>query len=601
VVGHLFSSVAPFRFAAVAHVFETLRISATIHCDVPGRQEWWPIHNETATLHKFEIEYGSDGERFAYNAECFAAMRRSHKRVRGELHGFSDLFVPVLANGEILATLVIGQFLTRRPSAGEIQSRWRRLTGRQGHLADSAFAAYLEMSLGALVLDDKLLPLFERLLDRIAGLIAGTGPLLETALETYDLRAEIEGARDAERMWVTLKTMVDERTPHYWNSVHQTYELAKIGLVVPPDHVLVGLAGIDARARDPVSAAVAMDALQRRAVALARRTGDVISGRVGEHGLAFVIGTKGSQRRRKQRALGVCERAANLARDEFGVALHFGVSHVPDGKPLWQSYRAALRAAEAALAAKNRTVLAESLSTTPTVSLHELRKELAKDLLTKPELLGVRFERYLDSVAVASGHRMDVAHVCLEAAFDAVADALMAHGALDARSRSELRARIERSSASATSAHELFVAYRDTMAAMSESVAHPVSARHQRGLLSALEYIQKNYAEPLRLSDVAKVAGFSTTYFCEIFKQRQGMTFREHLSSLRLGHARELLESTDLSASHVAELSGFRSLSYFSRAYRDAFGRSPRQWRAEPHRQRRTARYSAKRDLSKPG
>ena len=116
----------------VLYAFRELRVSAAIW---EHGNEWWSIHTEPK-LEGFEVEHSVDTERTLYNERHFAKVRKQRKTVRGEHGGYSDLFVPILAEGEVVAILVTGPFVTSRPTGAEILERWRQLSGRQGHPAN---------------------------------------------------------------------------------------------------------------------------------------------------------------------------------------------------------------------------------------------------------------------------------------------------------------------------------------------------------------------------------------------------------------------------------------------------------------------------------
>jgi AraC-like DNA-binding protein len=60
------------------------------------------------------------------------------------------------------------------------------------------------------------------------------------------------------------------------------------------------------------------------------------------------------------------------------------------------------------------------------------------------------------------------------------------------------------------------------------------------------------------------------------------MTFEQYLRGLRLERAKQLLASTRLQVSRVAELSGFNSLQYFCRVFGKAHGMTPIEYRKSP-------------------
>jgi two-component system response regulator YesN len=91
--------------------------------------------------------------------------------------------------------------------------------------------------------------------------------------------------------------------------------------------------------------------------------------------------------------------------------------------------------------------------------------------------------------------------------------------------------------------------------------------------------MQRHYAEPLRRTAVARLAGFAPDYFARLFKKREGMTFEAYLRTLRVERAKELLANTDLALKRVAQLAGLGTRYHFSRAFKRATGVTPLQWR----------------------
>jgi len=148
-------------------------------------------------------------------------------------------------------------------------------------------------------------------------------------------------------------------------------------------------------------------------------------------------------------------------------------------------------------------------------------------------------------------------------------------GALSPKSRSAMQERLERSAGPARTLSELAAAYRDAVADLSDAIRRPVSARRDRSLRGALEYIHQHYGERLELPKVAKVAGFTPKYFSQLFHEREKMTFERYLAKLRLERAKQLLSGTDVTVTRVAELSGYASAQYFCRVFRRVIGITP--------------------------
>jgi AraC-like DNA-binding protein len=229
-----------------------------------------------------------------------------------------------------------------------------------------------------------------------------------------------------------------------------------------------------------------------------------------------------------------------------------------------------------------RLVSAETGTHRPYRPLWNLQHELANLAEERPNLLPARFDRYLESVALHAGYRFEPALAHLEVGFQRMIEAVVKSGALDEKSMVAMSDNLARVAAEVRTVSELFTAYRRAVADLSEAMLRPVSARQDRHLQGAVDYIRAHYTETLSFKKVARVAGFNATYFSELFRKREGMTFEKYVLGLRLERAKQLLERTKHDVTRVATLSGFNSPQYFCRAFRRTVGRAPLEYRASP-------------------
>ena len=77
------------------------------------------------------------------------------------------------------------------------------------------------------------------------------------------------------------------------------------------------------------------------------------------------------------------------------------------------------------------------------------------------------------------------------------------------------------------------------------------------------------------IQQLCKEIGMSRAQLYRKFKSLTDKTVNEYLISFRLFKAKEMLMNSDLNVSEVAYEVGFKNLSHFSRAFREAFGLSP--------------------------
>lgn len=98
-------------------------------------------------------------------------------------------------------------------------------------------------------------------------------------------------------------------------------------------------------------------------------------------------------------------------------------------------------------------------------------------------------------------------------------------------------------------------------------------------LAPVFRYLIEHFGEPLSLSDLASLAGFSRTHFCAVFRRATGLTPIQYLQQLRLQHAKELLINTDTSIARIAATVGMGDPCYFTRVFTHAEGLSPTAYR----------------------
>ncbi len=95
----------------------------------------------------------------------------------------------------------------------------------------------------------------------------------------------------------------------------------------------------------------------------------------------------------------------------------------------------------------------------------------------------------------------------------------------------------------------------------------------------AKKFIEDNYGEPIRVSDVAENLRLDRTYLYRLFIRLEGISPSEYLLNVRLKAAERALENIDLSICEAAINAGFGNLSYFYKRFTEKYGISPKQYR----------------------
>ena len=96
------------------------------------------------------------------------------------------------------------------------------------------------------------------------------------------------------------------------------------------------------------------------------------------------------------------------------------------------------------------------------------------------------------------------------------------------------------------------------------------------------DYIEKNNAEEISLSDLARASLFSPWYAYRLFWNRLGLTPTEYIRKYRLTQAAEQLRSGEFKVIDAAYNAGFTNVDTFTRAFYREFGLNPSDYMKNP-------------------
>jgi AraC-like DNA-binding protein len=118
--------------------------------------------------------------------------------------------------------------------------------------------------------------------------------------------------------------------------------------------------------------------------------------------------------------------------------------------------------------------------------------------------------------------------------------------------------------------------YRLLIGEQSESVRQiATSGSNMQRIAEVLKLMKANFAQPMRVEDLAQKAGMSPSSFHHHFKQVTSMSPLQYQKQLRLLEARRLMLAENLNAVTAADRVGYSSPSQFSREYARMFGAAP--------------------------
>lgn len=107
--------------------------------------------------------------------------------------------------------------------------------------------------------------------------------------------------------------------------------------------------------------------------------------------------------------------------------------------------------------------------------------------------------------------------------------------------------------------------------------------RNIQNVIDEIDACIKNHDdEALTLSRLAKVLGYSEFYVSRKFSEISGMLLRDYMRYRRLAFALRELRDTERGILDIALDYGFSSHEAFTRAFREAYGITPSEYRKKP-------------------
>ncbi len=94
----------------------------------------------------------------------------------------------------------------------------------------------------------------------------------------------------------------------------------------------------------------------------------------------------------------------------------------------------------------------------------------------------------------------------------------------------------------------------------------------------AAEYVERNLDSSFSVDTLSEVAGVSPSHLERLCRRATGTSVIQFCRARRIERAKELLREGQLSVTAIAAATGFTSVHYFSRTFKDVVGMSPREY-----------------------
>ena len=120
------------------------------------------------------------------------------------------------------------------------------------------------------------------------------------------------------------------------------------------------------------------------------------------------------------------------------------------------------------------------------------------------------------------------------------------------------------------------VARLDPGPALAQTAPETLDGAKSKYVIETLRYIGEHYAQPdMGISQVAESLGISEGHLSHVFKRETGRTLGSYITEYRMERAKELLGDCRSKVYEVAELVGYRDITYFSATFKRMVGVSP--------------------------
>ncbi|RAW59148.1 hypothetical protein C4N24_03720 [Faecalibacterium prausnitzii] len=97
----------------------------------------------------------------------------------------------------------------------------------------------------------------------------------------------------------------------------------------------------------------------------------------------------------------------------------------------------------------------------------------------------------------------------------------------------------------------------------------------------ALSFIEQHYSEDISIEDISSFCGLNRSYFSKVFRDTMGESPQGFLLHYRMARAAQLLTESRLPISTIGTMVSYPNQLHFSRAFKNVYGISPRDYRAK--------------------
>ena len=542
-----------------------------------------PRQTELKPFH-FEIHFGKETRRDQHYLLALTKALRGGT-VLAELGGFWDLFHEV--GGGLF--LYAGQFYREPPDWPTLCAQWNQLSGRVPAGGDPDFGKFVRMALALPVLAPPVLEAITRFAELYAEHLRGDVKAGATQEQVDRLNRESLSRSWPIEDWVESVLHEDKFHLAPWRLEGGLTDWMKEGMGIDrlPTTALA-LMPLDARQAqlDPLQTLVRNAAIQRVCIELARELPETAATRLGDYGVSIITSTRPGKTAAQAR-VELRERAQKFARrvhERFGVRAVCGIGpQLAPGAPLHPSHREAVLALHMCVQLDRDVLLYDEHGGAVELrwgellhSARALRDAFARESATEVKMAS---DRYVQLVLRHSGERIEVARGQFLATLSRILEDVLRRWPMQNEARERFAAETLRRVEEARSLAQVIEGFGDALQRLCVASSQAWHGPAVMRLEGTLQYLRENFAESLRLPQVARRAGFSVPAFGRAFRVATGTSFLRYLRAIRVEQAKRLLATTPMTIDQIAQACGFQSQHHLIRSFKKVTGQTPGAYR----------------------
>ncbi|NLC67539.1 MAG: helix-turn-helix transcriptional regulator [Clostridiaceae bacterium] len=127
---------------------------------------------------------------------------------------------------------------------------------------------------------------------------------------------------------------------------------------------------------------------------------------------------------------------------------------------------------------------------------------------------------------------------------------------------------------------ELKSFFLNTIGSLIEQSIKSIRDNNDRFIVEAKRYIYENLSYKITLEDISDHLHLNPNYFSGLFRKKTGKTFSDYIVEIRMEKARELLINPEYSIKEIATKVGYDDYSYFCKIFKSREGVTPLKYRS---------------------